>query len=199
MSELLSHRQFFVKERVAMVKLTDTYDIFEPVSQGQIGVAIEEPPTWAKFARLLVNKRFLPTTVNIYEDEAEGPVFSLVKKPGFLRVKVMVQDARGTQFGMLQSKVMSLGGGFHVMNPSGAIVAQVKGDWKGWNFRLLNDSGDELGVVTKKWAGIGKEFFSSADNYVISLNDDAGTGSNPKLAALLLAAGLAIDIVFKER
>lgn len=180
-----------------MVKLTDTYDIFEPLSQARIGIAMEEPPTWAKFARLLINKRFLPTTVNIYEDEAEGPVFSLVKKPGFLSVKVMVQDARGTQFGMLQSKVMSLGGGFHVKNPSGAIVADVKGDWKGWNFRLLNESGGELGVVTKKWAGIGKEFFSSADNYVISLNDDAG--SSPKLAALLLAAGLAIDIVFKER
>jgi hypothetical protein len=50
--------------------------------------------------------------------------------------------------------------------------------------------------VTKKWAGLGKELFTSADNYVISLTDISA--GNPGASALLLAAGLAIDIVFKE-
>ena len=45
---LLSYRRFFVRERVAMLKLTDTYDIFDPATNAQIGVAKEEPPTWAK-------------------------------------------------------------------------------------------------------------------------------------------------------
>ena len=66
---LLSYRRFFVRERVAMLKLTDTYDIFDPATNAQIGVAKEEPPTWAKFARLMVNKRFLPTKIHIYEDD----------------------------------------------------------------------------------------------------------------------------------
>ena len=51
--------------------------------------------------------------------------------------------------------------------------------------------------MTKKWAGLGKELFTSADNYMISLSD--ASGSNPTMAGLLLAAGLAIDIIFKER
>jgi hypothetical protein len=51
--------------------------------------------------------------------------------------------------------------------------------------------------VTKKWAGLGKELFSSADNYIISITDVAGAGQGA--SALLLAAGLAIDIVFKEQ
>jgi uncharacterized protein YxjI len=196
---LLSYRRFFVRERVAMLKLTDTYDIFDPSTNAQIGVAKEEPPTWAKFARLMVNKRFLPTTIHVYEDEADGPVFSLSKKPGFLRVSVAVQDARGIEFGTLRSKVMSFGGAFTVLRADGTEVATVKGDWKGWNFRLLDEHGNELGLVTKQWAGLGKEFFTSADNYVIALDDSEGAASDPKLAALLLAAGLAIDIVFKER
>ena len=54
----------------------------------------------------------------------------------------------------------------------------------------------EIGSVTKKWAGLGKELFTSADNYVISLSDLSGV--NPEASALLLAAGLSIDIVFKE-
>ena len=72
----------------------------------------------------------------------------------------------------------------------------MKGDWKGWNFKFISQDGRELGTVTKKWAGIGRELFTSADNYMIALND---TGDGQAAAsALLLAAGLAIDIVFKE-
>jgi uncharacterized protein YxjI len=74
-------------------------------------------------------------------------------------------------------------------------VAEVKGDWKGWNFKFLDTSGHELGSVTKKWAGIGKELFTSADNYMIALGEASQAGSAP----LLLAAGIAIDVVYKER
>jgi hypothetical protein len=50
---------------------------------------------------------------------------------------------------------------------------------------------------TKKWAGLGKELFTSADNYIISLSDITNAG--PNASALLLAAGIAIDVrVFKE-
>jgi hypothetical protein len=35
-------------------------------------------------------------------------------------------------------------------------VAEVKGDWKGWNFTFLSSDGREIGKVTKKRAGIGQ-------------------------------------------
>ena len=76
-------------------------------------------------------------------------------------------------------------------------VAEIKGDWKGWNFRFLTPEGNEIGKVTKKWAGLGKELFTSADNYIIALNETAAI--RPDAAPLLLAAGLAIDTVFKEK
>ena len=193
---LLDRRAYFIKERVAFVKLTDTYDIMDPETGAPIGVAKEEPPGWAKFARLVVNKHFLPTAVNVYEDEASGPLFTLKKSFTFLRAKVVVEDARGAPFGRFESKLFTLGGGFFVVDDAGARVAEVKGDWKGWNFKFLDSAGREIGVVTKKWAGFGKEMFTSADNYMIALSDDAPRG--PQAAALLLAAGLAIDLVFKE-
>jgi hypothetical protein len=65
---------------------------------------------------------------------------------------------------------------------------------KGWNFRLLDTSDRELGVVTKSWAGLGKELFTSADNYIVTLHQDP----DDQLAVLLLAAGLAVDTVYKE-
>ena len=70
----------------------------------------------------------------------------------------------------------------------------LKGDWKGWNFRFLSGE-TELGIISKKWAGLGKELFTSADNYVISLHGQP----EPTLNLLLLAAGLAVDTVLKEK
>lgn len=49
--------------------------------------------------------------------------------------------------------------------------------------------------VSKKWAGLGKEFFTSADNYVINITDVAEDSS---IRPLLIAAVMCIDMVFKE-
>jgi len=126
---LLQRRQYLIKEKVAFVKLTDTYEIFDPESGQQIGIAKDEPPAWAKFGRLVAKKQLLPTTVNVYEDEGSPPVFSLHKGPALLRAKVTVSDARGQTLGRFESKLFSLGGGFHVYDALGNLVADVKGDW----------------------------------------------------------------------
>jgi uncharacterized protein YxjI len=138
----------------------------------------------------------MPTAINFYEIEGQPPVLSIHRGFTFLRSKVDV-IARGRKLGYFKSKLMSLGGGFLVFDQADQQVAEVKGDWKGWNFRFLNKSGREIGTVTKKWAGLGKELFTSADNYIISITDPSAAGA--ETSALLLAAGLAIDVVYKEK
>ena len=194
-SALLNRTIFFVKERTGLLKLVDTYDIFDPATNRQIGIAKEEPPTWAKFLRLAVEKHRLPTCVNVYEAEGAPPILSIHRGFTFLRTKMHVTCA-GKKLGYFRSKLISIGGGFHVFDTRDQQVAEVKGNWKGWDFKFLTKQGREIGSVTKKWAGLGRELFTSADNYVISLSGLGG--ANPEAAALLLAAGLSIDIVFKE-
>ena len=192
---LLERSAFFIRERTALIKLTDTYDILDPITQQVIGIAKEEPPAWAKWLRLLIKKHLMPTTVNIYEGEGQPPLVTLHRGFTFLRSKVSVTAADRTPLGYFKSKLFSLGGGFYVYDSANRQVAEVKGNWKGWDFQFLAN-GREIGRVTKKWAGLGKELFTSADNYIITLADDSG---NQAASALLLAAGLAIDIVFKEK
>jgi uncharacterized protein YxjI len=192
---LLERQTFFVREHVGFAKLTDTFDILDPATQQKVGIAKEEPPGWAKYLRLLINKRLMPTTVNIYEQEGASPVVSIHRPFTFLRAKVEVREG-GKPMGYFKSKLFSLGGGFYIFDNSNQQVAEVKGNWKGWDFQFLGKDGRLLGTVTKKWAGLGKELFTSADNYIISFAE--GAGANRALATLLLAAGLAIDIVFKE-
>ena len=190
---LLNQRQFLVKERVGLFKLADTYDLFDPESNRQSGIAKEEVSGLVRALRLIISKKLMPTTIRVYETEGGPAVLTLRRNVALFRPSVRVEDASGRELGRFQGKFFSLGGGFLVFDPAGNQFADVKGDWKGWDFRILGNGGRELGMVTKKWAGIGKELFTNADNYIVSVTDP----SVP--SGLILAAGLAIDIVFKER
>lgn len=194
---LLDRKTFLIKEQIQFMKLSGTYNIFDPESQQQIGVAKEEPGGFIKFLRIFISKLMLPTKVVVYDREEPGPILTMEKPFSWFRSKVGIYDRNGSYLGYFRSKLLTLGGGFFVFDATERQIAEIKGDWKGWNFKFLDADGKGMGVITKKWAGIGKELFTSADNYIISISDTVE--QKPELSALLLAAGLAIDIVFKER
>ena len=75
------------------------------------------------------------------------------------------------------------------------LVSKLKGNLIGWNFEFLKDE-NTIATVTKKWSGIGKEMFTSADNYILEIKD-AVDKADP-LRLLIFAAVICIDMVFKE-
>ena len=190
---MFDRKAFLVKERVGFLKLSDTYDIFDPSTGAQIGIAREQVGPLLHVLRLLINKRLLPTVVEVREREA-GPVVLTIRRSAMSQVTV--QGRSGGELGRFKGKLFALRAGFRVFDKSERQVAEIKGDWKGWNFRFLNADGTEIGKVTKQWAGLGKELFTSADNYMIALDERIPMA--PDAAALLLAAGLAIDTVYNE-
>jgi uncharacterized protein YxjI len=194
---MLNRRNYFIREHLGVFKLKDTYDILDPDTNEQIGLASEATPSWAVWLRLLVKKNLLPLTVVVREHAEAAPVLRIERGWTFWRAKVRVLDAHDNELGYFRSKLLSLNGGFHVYNPQDEQVAEIKGSWKSWDFKFIDAAGQELGVVTKQWGGLGKELFTTADNYLISVHDAAGGSQATK--ALLLAAGLAIDTVFHER
>ena len=144
--------QFVVKEHVGLLKLTDTFDILDPKTQQRVAIARETPGGFIKFLRLLVNKRMLPTEVTVTLGDESGPLLFRIRRPfTFLRSRVSVYDEAGVEIGYFKSKMFSLGGGFWVYDVQDNLVAEIKGDWKGWNFKFLGPGGEEIGLVTKKW------------------------------------------------
>ena len=196
---MLDRQSYFIREHVGFMKLSNTYDILDPETQSQIGIAQERPGTLIQVLRFLINKQLLPTKIFIYSgDNAENEsalLFSIQRGITMFRSRIDILDRDGKSMGWMKSKAFSLGGAFFVHDAADNEVALVKGDWKGWNFRFLDKAEQEIGSITKKWAGIGKELFTSADNYIIALKG----ASSPERSALLLAAGLAVDTVYKER
>jgi len=195
---MLNRQTYFIREHIGFLKLSDTYDILDAQTQIQLGIAREKPGALILALRLLVDKRMLPTSIFVYEGtdhEAQHRLqFSIERGFSLFRSRVNVCDKNGQVIGYMRSKAFSIGGAFYVFDASDNQIAFVKGDWKGWNFRFLDNQENEIGTITKKWAGIGKELFTSADNYIIALNQTP----TPENAILLLAAGLAVDTIYKE-
>jgi uncharacterized protein YxjI len=75
------------------------------------------------------------------------------------------------------------------------VLCTLKGKWTGWDFRFMAGE-QELAHVSKKWAGLGRELFTSADNYILQISDQV-PASHP-VRQLIMAAVMCIDMVLKE-
>ena len=113
----------------------------------------------------------------------------------FFLSKVDALDQNGMRIGGFQQKFFSIGGKFDVLDANDAPLCSLKGKWTGWNFKFEKD-GSQLAEVSKKWAGIGKEFFTSADNYILHISESVPR--NDPVRPLILAAVTCIDMVLKE-
>jgi uncharacterized protein YxjI len=194
---MLTKNTFFIKEQVAAVKLTDTYDIYDPETGNQLGVAKENVGGFVKWSRVFMKKAHFPTTFNVFETGKDKPIFTIKKPFSLFTSKFTIFDKDDKSIGYFKTKIIEINRGFLVYDEKDQLVAQVKGDLlSGTNFKFLDVNKKEIGIVTKKWSGLGKELFTTADNYVVNITDP---GKNKeKNRALMLAAGLAIDIIYFE-
>ena len=113
----------------------------------------------------------------------------------FFVSNVEVLDENDSVIGRFKQKFFSIGGKFEVQDASGRSLCMLKGKWTSWDFTFANNT-TEYATVTKKWAGIGKELFTTADNYVLTINET--TPKDSSLRTLILAAVMCIDMVLKE-
>jgi uncharacterized protein YxjI len=196
MHPLLERNTYFVKEHVGMFKAANNYDIFDPATNQTILLCRE--PNLGFFTKMLRfsddYKRYTPFHVEV-TDTANKPVLHVKRGVSIFRSVVEVLDEKGQKIGSFRQKLLSIGGKFEVLDAQEKSVCWLKGSWTSWDFRFEQD-GRQLAQVTKKWAGLGKELFTTADNYMLII-DDAVPAKDP-VRQLILAAVMCIDMVLKE-
>jgi uncharacterized protein YxjI len=194
---VLEARRFMVKERVKFLKTHHTYDVYDGDTSEPIGTAEEVIGPVTRLLRWFVSKRLMPTTVEVREKPDDSLVFTLRRGWYVVRARVEVEDSQGSPVGYLTSKLVSWSGGFHVYDRHDRHFAEVTGDLFGFNYRVVTPGGGvELGRVTKKWTSVVKELFTSADTYMVEVNEDLD--EQPLAKMLVLAAALATDMIFKS-
>jgi uncharacterized protein YxjI len=192
---VLAQNDFLVKEHVGLFKAANNFDLHDPAT-GQVVLHCREEKLgiFTKILRFTDYKRYTPFDIAVRTPAGEL-VVQVTRGIAIFRSRVEVRDGRGTLLGTFKQRLLSIGGAFDVLDASGNVVCTLKGKWTGWDFRFLSGT-TELAHVSKQWAGLGKELFTSADNYVLSIAPSVPTGGPAR--PLILAAVMCIDMVLKE-
>lgn len=195
MADLLSYERLIVNQKAKLIELTNEYKIRDE-NGNDIGIIRQEGQSKARKAlRLLSNiDSMLPTRLSVY-DTGGQKVAGLHRGFTWWRSKLDVVDGAGNTVGRLAQRNLFGKVRFDIEGVGGMPLGQLRAEnWRAWNFTITDTSGAEVARVTKKWAGLGKELFTTADNYVIELTPRA-TGS---LRLVALAAAAGIDTAVKQ-
>lgn len=196
MHPVLNHNLYLVKEKVGMFKAANNYDIFDPETGVEVIHCREERiGALTKMLRFTDWKTLTPFHIDLRTPSGE-PILSVKRGVSLFLSKVDVLDEDDERIGGFKQKLFSIGGAFQVLGADDSELCTLKGKWTGWEFRFMA-GGTELASVSKKWSGLGKEMFTSADNYVLQISEDVPP-DNP-LRQLIMAAVMCIDMVLKER
>lgn len=195
MNPLFSKNNFLVKEHIGMFKAANNYDIYDPESNSAI-LFCREPNLGllTKLFRFSDYKRMTPFEI-VITDTNQTKLLTIKRGTTFFRSVVEVFDENQVLLGRFRQRMLSIGGKFDVEDVSGNTLCRLEGKWTGWNFSFKRE-GVVLATVAKKWAGIGKELFTSADNYMISI--DSSVAENDPARPLIISAVMCIDMVLKE-
>jgi uncharacterized protein YxjI len=196
---VLESNAFVVKEHVKFISTTNTYDILDANTGEVVGTAQEKVGGLVQVLRWFISKHIMPTRVEVREKPDDSLLFTIRRGAYIFRSKVEVLDAHGELVGYFKSKVLTISGGFHIYDKNDQHFAEIKGKWVGFNYRFLSPDGTvEMGKVSKKLTlkSALKELFTSADTYAVEVNPDLA--DEPMAKMLVLAAALAIDMIYKE-
>ncbi len=194
-SNPLSLNTFVVKEHLGFFKAANNFDILDPRTGAIVLECREEKlGPFSKLFRFTDYKRMTPFHIEIREPGGQT-LIEIKRGISILLSEVKVYDGAGSLLGSFKQKFFSIGGKFDVLGADGGALCSLQGKWTGWDFSFAAQ-GVEFARVTKKWTGFGKEFFTSADNYALTI--DPSLEADHPLRKLIIAAVMCIDMVLKE-
>ncbi|WP_439880451.1 phospholipid scramblase-related protein [Pontibacter sp. MBLB2868] len=196
MHPALNQNSYFVKEHTGVFKASNHYDIYDPETQ-EIALYCREENLGiiSRLLRFTDYKRMTPFTIEIRTASNSEKVLTVRRGVAFFRSTVEILDANDEVVGRFKQKVLSIGGKFNIVDPNDNYLFSLQGKWTSWDFKFVKEN-TEFARVNKKWAGIGKELFTSADNYMLTMTDQVPQNNNIRL--LILGAVMCIDMVLKE-
>lgn len=195
MHPLLKTNLFFVKEHLGLFKASSNYDIYDPESKQLLFQCREiDLNIVSKLLRFTGFKRCTPFDIQITTENSER-VLKLKKGISLFLSTVSVYDENEQKVGYLKQRLFPLGNNFDVFDVNDTLICSLNGSLFAWDFKFVRNQ-EAIGTVTKKWAGIGKELFTTADNYILEINSSVAKDDLARL--MMVASILCIDMVINE-
>ena len=78
---------------------------------------------------------------------------------------------------------------------NGQLVGAIQAEnWRAWDFAITDAAGVEVARITKKWEGLARTMFTTADRYVVLVHYRLPE----PLASMVIASALTVDTALKQ-
>jgi len=136
--------------------------------------------------------QFLTHTLEVRD--ARGPVLVLTRPAKFVKSRVVVERPDGAPIGeIVQANVF--GKIRFDLVAGGQLVGAIKAEnWRAWDFSITDAAGTEVARITKKWEGLARTLFTTADRYVVLVHFRLPE----PLASMVVASALTVDTALKQ-
>lgn len=191
--EFFESNEYFIDEKVQFLKFHNVYKIYDSMGL-QVGTVTQHVSGWHKFLRLFLKKAMFPFHLSV-TDTNDRVLASIHRGWTFWMSKITIKDGNDVDSGYIKQKFRFLKPRFQIFDANQNQIAEINGDWKAWNFSITDQNGVQIGSVNKKWAGVAKEFFTTADKYNVSIVPEYAENQN-KINIVVTA--ITIDMVLKE-
>jgi len=185
--------EYFIDEKVQFLKFENAYKVYDREGL-PIGNIVQRISGWHKFLRLFLKKAMFPFTMEVV-DAYDNVLVTIKRGWTFWLSKVTITDAQDNTLGIIRQKFSFLKPTFRISNSTGEEIALIKGDWKAWNFTIYDKHENTIGQINKKWAGLMKEAFTTADKYYVTIVPEYAEDTNK---INIVSTAICIDMILKE-
>lgn len=180
-------------EILTSFEVKNTYEVFDERGEAVLRVREQGQGILSLLKRLFLGT-LRPFDVLVSDVTSGQPILKLHRPFRFIFHRLEVATGTGQELGAIQKKWSWIRRIYHV-EQGGRIVAELFGPLlRPWTFEIRQGE-RVVGLVQKKWSGLGKEMFTDADNFGIDMTEV----QDPRLKLLAFAAVVLIDIVHFEK
>ena len=191
---IFSEPVLVVNQKAKIIELNNQYSVFDKDGR-QIAAVNQVGQSAAKKALRLVTSLDQFMTHKLEVTDMAGQVLLRITRPAkVMKSTVIVSDGNDQEIGRIVQENM-IGKINFSLQAGGYSYGAIKAEnWRAWNFRIEDHTGNEVARITKTFEGIAKTMFTTADNYVVQIH----AAMPQPLNALVVASALCVDTALKQ-
>jgi uncharacterized protein YxjI len=195
MSNLLQLDRLVVSQKAKLIELTNQFKIQDEEGNDVGFIQQEGQSKLRKALRFVTNvDQFLTHRLAVY-DSSGAKLIEMVRPAKVFKSRLEVSDGSGRNVGQIVQQNVFGKIRFDLIGTAGEKVGQIRAEnWRAWNFAIVDATEREVARITKKWKGLVRAAFTTADHYIVEI-DPALEGD---LRLLVVGAAAAVDTALKQ-
>jgi uncharacterized protein YxjI len=184
-----------ISQRTKAIEVTGEYGVFDHEGRPLASVHQYGQSGVKKFFRAVSTFDIFFTHYFAVHDAGGNLVGTITRPRKVFRSRIVLHDGAGHHIGTIRQENIFFHIRFRIELPTGAPVGRlVATNWRAWDFRIEDMTGRHVARLVKTWEGWGRTFVTTADRYVVAIDEPLPE----PLRTLTVATALAVDVALKQ-